>query len=63
MSIKVPWLLAGRIELPSPGLTDYGLSLRWLNLAFDMAKRRAATEEPRDRIRVERIPNDPQRST
>jgi hypothetical protein len=53
MCVKIPWLLAGRIELPAPSLTDYGLSLGWLNLAFDMAERRAATEELGDCVGVE----------
>jgi hypothetical protein len=61
MSVKVSRLLSSRVKLPTSGLTDYGLSLRRLNLAFDEAKRRAATEEPGDRTGVERIPSDPQR--
>jgi hypothetical protein len=56
MSVKVSGLLPSRVEMPISSLTDYGFSLRWLNLAFDMAKRRAATEEPGDCLGLSESP-------
>src|SRR5687768_10672678 len=63
VSVKIPWLLAGRVKMPSPGLTEDGLPLRWFDLTFDESKRRATTEQAGDCIGVERISSDPQCST